>query len=221
MPVAALVLMLPVVPAPAPAADYLLVFSADGTPYRPTHAHTFAAVARVETAPDGTPRLADLRSLSWLPAAGRVRGLALRPEAGRNVPLDETLRDAVAAGRRVCLWGPYRLRPEMADAFRARVELVERSFRYKGACLLSRPDVCDCTRSIEELVGSRRYIGVYGYGAAASSHVVRLYGPWLVGPAQAHPWVATLAGLDDYPLVRRAYGDFTSKADQRAAARGR
>jgi hypothetical protein len=203
--------------APAAADDYLLMFSSESVPYSPTHAHTFAAVVRVSAAADGPARVLDVCSLSWLPVRGIVRPFSLRSEAGRNVPLEETLQEATASHRRVCLWGPYRVRPEFAQSFRDRVAQVESSFRYQGACFLSPSNVCDCTRSVEEMVGRRRYIGAFGYGAASSSFVVRLFEPWLIDPCQTHPWVATLIGLDNYPLVRRVHGDYTSRRDELGA----
>jgi hypothetical protein len=199
----------------AAAEDYLLVFTADTTPYKVLKAHTFAAVVRVERAPGCPPRVVDLHSLSWLPLTMKIRGLTLRPETGRNVPLDETLRFYLACGGHVCLWGPYLIRPELAETFRGRVAAVESSFHYKGACVLSPLQVCDCVRSVEEMIGSRRrYIGVFGYGAAAGSVVVRKFSPWLIDPERDHPWVATLIGLDEYPLLRRPFGDYTSRLDQ-------
>ncbi len=154
-------------------------------------------------------------SLSWLPVAGAIRPFALRAEEGRNVPLDETLRDATESGRRICIWGPYLVRPEFAQSFRDRVAQVESSFRYRGACLLSPLDVCDCTRSVEEMIGRRRYIGTFGYGEASSSVVVQMFEPWLIGPSQTHPSVSTLIGLDNYEMIHRAHGDYTYSSDQR------
>jgi hypothetical protein len=210
-------------PSAAPVAgDYLMVFSAESVPYRPTRAHTFAAVVGVGAAADGSPRVVDVCSLSWLPASGVIRPFALQSEVGRNVPLDETLQDATKSGKRICLWGPYLVRPEFAQSFRDRVARVESSFRYRGACFGWPLAVCDCTRSVEEMVGHRRFIGVFGYGAASSSVVVQLFEPWLINPCQTHPWVGGLIGLDKYPLIRRSHGDYTSRWDQvRAWMRGR
>ncbi len=199
----------------AAAEDYLIVFSGDSTPYKADKTHTFAALVRIETAP-GQPRyVASLESISWLPATMKVRALAMRPEMGRNVPLDETLRVFMDAGHRVCMWGPYRVGPALAEAFRARIVTLESSFQYKAACLFSPLDVCDCARAVEEMVDPhRRYIGVFGYGAAASSFIVRKFSPWLIEPEQPHPWVASLIGLNEFPLVRRPFGDYTSRWNQ-------
>jgi hypothetical protein len=200
--------------APPVAGEYLMVFSAESIPYCPTRAHTFAAVVRVGTEDDGSPVVLDVCSLSWLPAGGIIHPFAFRSEVGRNVPLDETLRDATESGRRICMWGPYLVPPEFAQLFRDRVAKVESSMRYRGACLGWPLAVCDCTRSVEEMIGQRRFIGVFGYGAASSSVVVRLFEPWLIDPCQTHPWVATLIGLDNYPLIHRPHGDYTSRLDQ-------
>jgi hypothetical protein len=219
MGLAALLLaLLPAQPA-AEAGDYLLVFSAERVPYRPGKAHTFAAVVHVEEGPGGCPRVADLCSLSWLPATLEVRVWAALPEAGRNVPLGETLARSLADGRRVCLWGPYRVRPELAEAFRSRVAAVEAGFAYHGACFFFPRKVCDCARAVEETVApSRRYIGAFGYGAAAASVIVQEFSPWVIEPGCSHPEVGTLLGLDGWPLIYRPFGDFTSRRDQLGAS---
>jgi hypothetical protein len=202
-------------PAGTEVEDYLMVFAADSAHYRPTRAHTFAALARVARAPGGPPCLVELVSLSWLPATGKVRAFALRCETGRNVPLDETLQTYLDSGSCVCMWGPYRVCPDLAETFKARVATVESQFKYRAACVFSRRQVCDCARSVDEMLGHRRrYIGVFGYGAAAASVIVRRCSPGLVEPEQSHPWVATLIGLDSYPLVCRSFGDYTSRWDQ-------
>ncbi len=215
MRAASLIFVLLAAPAAAGADDYLMVFAADSIPYNPTKAHTFAAVVRVETAGGRPPRVVDVTSLSWLPESMKVRAFALRPERGRNVPLEETIGVWEESGGRVCLWGPYRVTPAFADTFRARVATVEGTFGYKGACLTSRLTVCDCARSVEEMIDPRRrFIGAFGYGAAAASYIVRKFTPHLVGPEQSHPWVATLIGLDAHALVRRPFGDYTTRIDQ-------
>ncbi len=202
---------------PVAADDYLVIFSADGIPYKPSKTHTFAAIVTVETAPGGKPRVVELPSLSWLPATGYFRSLAILPETGRNVPLDKTLRDCMAARSHVCVWGPYLVQPELTRMFRARIAAVESGFKYKGACLFSPLDVCDCARAVEEMVGPRRYIGVFGYGAAASV-VIQKYSPWLIQPEQTHPWAASLIGLDECHLDYRPFGNYTSRLDQLKAS---
>lgn len=199
--------------------DYLMVFAADGAQYAPTRGHTFAAVVRVERSSGAPPRLVEMHSISWLPQTMKVRALALRPEKGHNMPLHDTLRHYICLGP-VTMWGPYCVEPEFAERFKERVATIESCFRYKAASLTSPRDVCDCARAVEEMVEPRRrFIGIYGYGAAASSVVVQKFSPWMVDPDRTYPDVATLIGLDEYPLERRAYGEFTSKADQKRASR--
>ena len=203
----------------APAAvaleDYFMVFTTDSIPYKATGAHTFAACVQIERAADGSVRVVQVASLSWLPETMKVRGLAMLSEKGRNVPLHETLEHYLNTGSRICFWGPYRVKPEFADTFRARVCTVESSFKYKGACLTSPMDVVDCARSVEEMIDPyRRYIGVCGYGAAAGSYIVRKFSCWMIAPEQTHPWVEALIGVDKYPLVHRSFGDYTSRGDQ-------
>src|SRR5262249_37174083 len=115
------------------------------------------------------------------------------------------------------MWGPYRVTPEFADAFRARVTTVESCFGYKAASFLSPLHVCDCVRSVEEMAGPRRYIGVFGYGAAAASFSVQNFSPWMIDPHQTHAWVGSLIGLDQYAMIRRPFGNYIGKRDQARA----
>jgi hypothetical protein len=213
-----LVLLFPLTAA-AEVEDYLIIFTADSKPYNPTRAHTFAAVVRVDTTPGQPARVVDFASMSWLPETMKVRAWKVWPEKGRNVPLDETLTHYFGTGSRVCMWGPYRIQSDLADMFMARVATVEGTFQYQGACFMSPLRVCDCARSVEEMIGTRRrYIGVFGYGAAAGSVIVRNFSPWMIHPEQTHPWVATLIGLDQYPLTGRSFGDYSSRWNQFGAA---
>lgn len=200
--------------------NYLVLFTADHVPYKPSSAHTFAAVARVAIQPDGGPCLIDLVSISWLPETMKVRPFALRPEKGRNVPLHETLQHFQGKNSHIRAWGPYLIQPELAEIFRERAVTVESCFKYKGACLTSPRYVCDCARSIEESIEQRRrYIGVYGYGAAAGSVIVQKMSPWIVRPEQCTTWVATLMGLDGYALDYQPFGCYYTKRDQMKASR--
>lgn len=219
MPVSSLVfLFLAAAPTQPPEAvaieDYFMVFTADRTRYNPARAHTFAAVVRIErTASEA--RVASVASLSWLPVTMKVRPLALRPEVGRNVPLLETLQWATDNGDRINMWGPYRVQTEFADTFRARVNTVESRFQYRGACLTSPLTVCDCARSVEEMIEPRRrYIGFFGYGAAAGSYIVKKFHSYLIDPEQTHPWVGSAIGLDSYTIRARAHGDYDDRMDQ-------
>lgn len=208
-------LVLLILPTQAWAEDFLIAFSADGAAYRATHAHTFAALATVEPGPDGKLRLCELHSLSWLPASGKVRALAMKPERGRNVPLHETLQQYAARGSRISMWGPYRVQPEFSCMFKSRVETVESTFAYKAASFLSPLKACDCARAVEEMIDPhRRMIGIFGYGASASSVVVQKASPWIIDSDSTCPEVSTLLGLDEYCIQRRCYGDFTSKREQ-------
>jgi len=199
--------------------DYFIVFAADAARYNPARAHTFAAMVRIERSPDGAMRVVSTTSLSWLPAPMKVRAMALLPETGRNVPLVETLQWSVKNGDHINAWGPYRVTPEFAETFRTRVRTVEDTFEYKGACLTSPKRVCDCARSIEEMIHPvRRYIGAFGYGAAAGSYIVRKFTPWFVEAERSHPWVGKAIGLEEYPIHWRAHGDFSDRGDQLRAS---
>jgi hypothetical protein len=196
--------------------DYLLVFAADSLPYQATKAHTFAAVVRIEKAPGGPPRVVELTSLSWLPVTMKVHAWKRWPVPGHNLPLDETLRFYQANGSRICLWGPYRIEAELAEKFKCRVATVEAEGKYKAGSLFGTSHVCDCARSVEQMLGSerRRYIGLFGFGAAASSVIVQKLSPWIIEPDQSHLWVAEMLGLEQYPIVHRPFGDYTSRTDQ-------
>ena len=121
-----IVVLLCALPASAATEDYLIIFAADSVPYRPTTAHTFAALVTVERTPGHQPRIVDFASISWLPETMKVRPFALSHEKGRNVPLDETLHHYLSTGSRICMWGPFRIQPELAATFRCRVATPRR-----------------------------------------------------------------------------------------------
>lgn len=204
----------------SPPGEYLVVMTADSVPYRPSNTHSFAALATIEQGPDGASKVAKVDGISWLPTAGKLRVTSLRPEPGRNVPFDETLAIYRANGSRLCAWGPYRVNADFAERFRAKACDMEGK-RYR-ALWSSAPDVTNCTRTLLEVVDpTRRYIGPFGYGAAAGNRIVEAYRPWLVAPCETHPEVDQLLGLCDLPLERMRHGASVSRGDQMSSALSR
>src|SRR5688500_9295583 len=88
---ATLVLVPAWLPAQEPVAgdEYFVVVFGAQRPFIKTarHAHSWAAFVR--RTPAGA---VESFTISWLPDTGRVRPLAIRPEAGRNYTLEETFR---------------------------------------------------------------------------------------------------------------------------------
>src|SRR5947209_8788975 len=94
---------------------YMVVFAYQGRPNLARSAHTFATFVKVPEGRDGKPNLSAgvSHTISWLPASLVVAPLRPRPEAGRNLGLQETLQLAVAQNSDIFAWGPYQIRKEL------------------------------------------------------------------------------------------------------------
>jgi hypothetical protein len=190
-------------------AYYMLMFGSQRVPNDPNHAHTFATFVKASSGADPAGCALESQTISWLPATGIVRTLALRPECGRNFELHETLRWALNDDQRVSVWGPYQIEGELYyRAVNRLAELQSGQVRYKANDMGHRSDkVSNCIHAVSSITeGLRVRIGSPGWGETASFIVLGKLRPWIVNGAQLHPWVGTALGLDDYPLIYREPG---------------
>src|SRR5581483_12386530 len=107
---------LSLLPAPALAGDayYMLVFGSQRTPRNPNYSHSFATVVRGSWNGPGAPTgrvCLEQHTISWLPGDLEVRTLALHPQCGVKLSLDDTLRYAQENHERVSMWGPFQIEP--------------------------------------------------------------------------------------------------------------
>src|SRR4051794_2213642 len=95
-------------PAPAPAGEayYVLIFSSQRTPRNPNYSHSFATFVRASWNGPGAHAgrvCLEKHTISWLPRDLEVRTLALHPECGVNLGLDDTIRYAQGNRERVSM----------------------------------------------------------------------------------------------------------------------
>lgn len=193
--------------APIHAADdryFLLVFGAERPSRSPDHAHTFATfVKRSETA-EGA-RL-EVRTISWLPAKLPVRTLKIRPEAGHNYELHETIRFLQGDGQRVSVWGPYEIRPELYEMAGCQIaRLNSGAIRYKSYDgLFHSARVTNCIHALSSMVeGDRRRVFGPGWGDVSSYHVTGLFLPWVVDRCTTYDTLVKELCLEQYCLAYR------------------
>lgn len=199
---------------------YLLMFGSQRTPNHPSHNHTFATFVRADSpscgmseaipAGDAAKVILQVHTISWLPEDGRVRGLALLPQAGRNFDLDATLRSRLDDGQRVSLWGPFEIQLELYQRALDEIALLESgSVRYKSFDAGYRSDrVTNCSHAVRSMIEGQRRRGPAWFGGDGSAfHALRGLTPWLIEADRTHAWVATAVGLDHQPIVYRAPGE--------------
>ena len=104
---------------------YVLLFGGQAERNRPHTAHTWATFAKGIPDKAGGGTVLESMTISWLPERMPVRPFKLRPEAGRNYGLSETL-DIFNTGRPdLGLWGPFEIRAEWYDAAAAHKKLLD------------------------------------------------------------------------------------------------
>jgi hypothetical protein len=197
--------------APAGEAYYVLVFGSQRTPNEICYSHSFATFVRATwNAPPGCPcrPTIEAHTISWMPANLDVRPLALLPECGRNLGLYETLDYTRQIGARVSVWGPYRIDAGLYfNALRQKAYLESGCVQYKANDALYRSDyVSNCIHAVSTVAeGTRVRVLSPGWGETASYAVLQGYAPWVIGPEQVHPWVASMLGLNGYALIYRGW----------------
>jgi hypothetical protein len=183
---------------------YLTIFTAESTPFRPEKAHTFVAVTRIPAGGDPV----ETHSISWLAATTVVRGVALRPEEGRNFTLAETFAIIHRDCLRVSVWGPYRIRPELFCLLRDQSQRLDSgAVKYKGTDTLVPSRVAmNCYHAIWNVSHPlRKYAGPFTCGDTTGGKTVHLFREWIVCPERTHDEILSVLGVDQEPLVRRPH----------------
>jgi len=202
--VAALLLLF-LLPAPAPAGDrcFLIVFGAERPSGRAKFAHSIATFVRADE--QGT-RFESV-TISWLPEGRNIHVASLLPERGRNHGLEESLALSLANRMQLSMWGPYEIEPDLYERAVERVGRLESgAIRYKALDSgFSRERVCNCIHAISDLEtrGLRLRIGRPSWGKSASYFITLTLAPYMIEPLQIHDWVARRLGLDQYPITVR------------------
>ncbi len=182
-----------------PSRYYAILFGAGVSPIRPGKTHTWATYVRATPTPAGT--VVDPVTISWLPVSGGPNVLRpFRPEPGRNLTLDGSLRYAAGNRARVVAYGPFEIdagRYHAAVAQAARLESGAVQYRAVDS-VRRRPGVAHCVHAITDadpvLGGTRQpwyWIGVRGTGVLAGQYAAA----GAVPAPQAAGWLYPALGL--------------------------
>jgi hypothetical protein len=199
---------------------YILLFSGQAESYRSRTAHTWATFVKGVPDKTGGGTILESMTISWLPEELPVRPLKLRPVAGRNYGLAETL-DIFNTGRsELGLWGPYEIRAEwyagaaehkkILDGGAIGFATLDRGPFLKSA-RVRHPEISHCvhavTRTWEPLREASNPVISYGElvtrKVAESMKDVGLF----VDPGTKHDWLIAPLGADRVPSVRRNLGE--------------
>jgi hypothetical protein len=193
--------------------DYMTLFGAQSAPFRTRNTHTFATFTRTVPTPSGEA-VAESHTVSWLPATLRVRPLALRPEPGANLSLDQTFQWVLTFDGRVSAWGPYEIGPERyypAVARKADLESGAISYRAVGGLTRSAA-VSNCGQSFSRagpVVGRKFLQPTPAAGESGTTHLAGRYqrAGAFVDPGVRHTELLPAIGADRYPITLRQPGE--------------
>ena len=193
---------------------YILVFGSQSTPKVPRYTHTWASVVKTLEAPGCAPQVAEVHTISWMPASLDIHPWRFTPEPGRNLELHETVRMALGFHEHVALWGPYEVRPRGYRRF-----LLQKAFMESGRVGYQCIDTvgegangsgCDCIHAITDMDPQfdRGFYPLSRFGEAGSRFIVRqLFERNLLVSEDTHSWLDGPLGLCRYPIIHRVYRD--------------
>jgi hypothetical protein len=156
--------------------------------------------------------VAEVHTISWMPATLDIHPWRFTPEPGRNLELHETVRMALSHRERIAMWGPYEIYPRGYRRF-----LLQKAFMESGRVGYQCIDTagkgadgtgCDCIHAVTDMDPQfeRGYYPLSRFGQAGSEFVVRqLFERDLIVTEDAHPWLTGPLGLCRYPIEQRTY----------------
>lgn len=184
---------------------YGIIFGEQDGGNRFCEAHTFATFVRVRLEVDG-PQTVDQATISWLPAAGKVK-LLKRAEKGRNYTLEESFA-LVKPGHRVAQWGPFEIQEELFDRAKKQAALLSSgAILYKAVDPFTRTVgyAINCEHAVCD-IGIRPGESIVRTGTAHGHHgsylvATHLRG-WMIEPGVSHDWVNRTLKLDQHAIAK-------------------
>ena len=158
---------------------YILVFGSEtGRPGAAVHAH-LGHGRQDRGGPGLRQQVAEVHTISWMPATLDIRPWRFTPEPGRNLELHETIRMALGFREHVALWGPYEVQPQLYRRF-----LLQKAFMESGRVGYQCIDTvgegadgsgCDCIHAVTDMDPQfdRDYYRLTRFGEAGSQFIVR------------------------------------------------
>jgi hypothetical protein len=143
-------------------------------------------------------------TISWLPVAGKVRPLALKPEPGRNYTFEETIQFNNENKMVTGFWGPYEIQPSLWEAaVEQREKLESGQVLYKANDQGSKDGtVSNCIHSVSIMVRPPGqpmplvYVAPINWGESGSFWVTLALRPWFINPCCKHDELLQFLGPD-------------------------
>jgi hypothetical protein len=184
---------------------YAIIFGQEDGRNRFCEAHTFATFVRVRLEVAG-PEVVDQATISWLPAAGRVK-LFKRAERGRNYTLEESFA-LVKPGHNLAQWGPFEIQEELFDRAKKQAAFLSSGgVLYKAVDPFTRPAgvAINCEHAVCD-IGLRPGESILRTGTAhghgGSYMVAQHLRSWMIEPGVSHDWVNRSLKLEQYAIAR-------------------
>jgi hypothetical protein len=184
---------------------YAIIFGEEDGRNRFCEAHSFATFVRVRLEVTG-PKVVDQATISWLPAAGKVK-LLKRAERGRNYTLEESFA-LVKPGHRVAQWGPFEIQEKLFDRAKKQAAFLSSGgVLYKAVDPFSRPAgvAVNCEHAISD-IGLSPGESIVRTGTAHGHHgsylVATHLRKWMIEPGVSHDWVGRSLKLDKYAIAK-------------------
>jgi hypothetical protein len=186
---------------------YMIVFAHERGPLSPRFAHTWATYVKAVKDPGARDdRLADVKTISWLPKSMDIRLLRPEPEEGVNLTLEQSLKYSQSLGVQISMWGPFEIKRELYDRAARQVDRLNKHLvKYKAIDgeFRSSNEAVNCIHAVSDIDTDG---GLFETGAAnggpASFLVARHLERWIIHPERTHEWVAEKLGLNRYTIAR-------------------
>jgi hypothetical protein len=187
-------------------AYYVIVFGSEPTPKRLRDSHTWVSYVRVvgQGADPAGWQVANVHTISWVPASKDVRIYAPHPEPGINLDLARTFEFVYSCGASVDVWAPIRVSPQLYQA-----SVIQWGRLQRGEVLYQAIDppgdhVYDCIHAntaLDPRYGQSHY-PLVRVGKSASAYLVKQLGmrDAYFNPYEDATWILSALGIDRYPV---------------------
>lgn len=186
---------------------YVMVFGSQSSPKALRYTHTWATFVKAEgEGTDPSAYTLSENTISWLPRTLDVRVLAIHPETGVNLSLEDTLRVVHGTRQDVMMWGPFIIRKELYDrSLWVRSILESGQAQYRAISTSRDMLVSDCIHAVAAVdpVFGRDHYPLVRIGIPASRYIARQVVVRSVHDQASHDssWLVPRLGLDRYPIT--------------------
>jgi hypothetical protein len=191
---------------------YLIMFGSDKTPRLPRYTHTWMTMVRTVERPGAEKQIAEVHTISWMPATLKIRPFSRSVEPGVNLDLETTLKEMEGHSENIAMWGPHECWSGLYRRFTTqKAHLETNAIGYQctdGFGEAARKGTgCNCFHALSDMDPQfdRKQYPLIFYGTPASENIMRQIAerPVLIHPRQTHDWLIPALGLDRHKIDRR------------------